>query len=86
MKIHVDNINSRIETDNPELLKALYDMYSFKVPGAAYSAVYKRRQWDGKTHFITKGGVLRTGLLSRLLEDLKKINCTPEIVYNLPPV
>lgn len=82
MKIHVDNLNSRIETDNPELLKALYELYSFNVPGARYSPAYKRRQWDGKTHFLTKSGVFKTGLLSRLLADLKKIDCTPEIIQN----
>ena len=80
MKIHVDNINSRIETDNPELLKALYELYSFNVPGARYSPSYKRRQWDGKVHFISRTGVFKTGLLSRLLTDLKKIDCEPEIV------
>lgn len=86
MKIHVDNLNSRIETDNPELLKALYELYSFNVPGARYSPAYKRRQWDGKTHFLTKSGVFKTGLLSRLLADLKKIDCTPEIVDHKTPV
>jgi superfamily II DNA or RNA helicase len=80
MKIHVDTINSRIETDNPELLKALYELYSFNVPGARYSPAYKRRQWDGKAHFISRSGVFKTGLISRLLEDLKKIDCVPEIV------
>ena len=53
MKIHVDTLNSRIETDNPDLLRALYELYSFKIPGAEYSSAYKRRQWDGKTHFIS---------------------------------
>lgn len=86
MKIHVDNLNSRIETDNPELLKALYELYSFNVPGARYSPAYKRRQWDGKTHFLTKSGVFKTGLLSRLLADLKKIDCTPEIIDHKTPV
>ena len=86
MKIHVENLNSRIETDNPELLKALYELYSFNVPGARYSPAYKRRQWDGKTHFLTKSGVFKTGLLSRLLEDLKKIDCTPEIIDHKTPV
>jgi len=82
MKIYVDTINSRIETDNPELLKALYELYSFNVPGARYSPAYKRRQWDGKTYFISKTGVFKTGLLSRLLADLKKIDCDPEIILN----
>lgn len=86
MKIHVDNLDSRIETDNPELLKALYELYSFNVPGARYSPAYKRRQWDGKTHFITRSGVFKTGLLSRLLTDLKKIECEPEIIDHKKPV
>ena len=80
MNIHVGNLDSRIETDNPELLKALYELYSFNVPGARYSPAYRRRQWDGKTHFISKSGVFKTGLLSRLLADLKKIDCEPEII------
>ena len=80
MKIHVGIQNSRIESDNPKLLQALYELYSFKVPGAEYSAAYKRRQWDGKTHFISKTGVFKSGLLSRLLVDLKKIECEPEVV------
>ena len=79
MKIHVDTLDSRIETDNPDLMKALYELYSFKVPGAEYSGAYKRRHWDGKTHFISKQGVFKTGLLSRIIKDLKKIDCTPEI-------
>ena len=63
MKIHVGIQNSRIETDNPKLLQALYELYSFKIPGAEYSAAYKRRQWDGKTHFISKSGVFKSGLI-----------------------
>ena len=80
MKIYVDTIKSKIETDNPKLMDALYDLYSFKVPGAEYSTAYKRRHWDGKQHFITKNGQFSSGLLSRLLDDLKKIDCEPEII------
>jgi len=81
MKLYINTLNSRIETDNPDLLKALYDLYSFKVPGAEYSAAYKRRSWDGKQHFISRSGVFKTGLLQSLLENLKKIDCSPEIIY-----
>ena len=80
MKIHCGIINSRIETDNPELLKALCDLYAFKTPGAEYSTAYKRRYWDGKTRFITNGGQFKTGLLYRILQDLKKIECEPEVI------
>ena len=81
MKIFVDILNARIETDNPELLKALYDLYSFKVLGAEYSTAYKRRQWDGKQHFLSRSGVFRSGLLDSVLKNLKKIECIPEIEY-----
>jgi superfamily II DNA or RNA helicase len=83
MKINIGTINSKIETDNPDLLKALCELYSFKAPGAEYSTSYKRRQWDGKIRFISRGGVFKTGLLSRVLADLKKIDCEPEIFGDL---
>jgi superfamily II DNA or RNA helicase len=79
MEILVGVQKSLLKTDNPKLLKALVDLYSFKTPGAEFSPAYKRRQWDGKTNFITRGGVFRTGLLSRVLADLKKIDCEPKV-------
>ena len=81
MKIFVGNLKSKIETDNPELLDALVKLYSYKIPGAEYSPRYKNNHWDGKKRFITKTGSFRTGLLSSVLEDLKKINAEPELVY-----
>lgn len=68
-------------TDNPELLKALCGLYSFKIPGSEYSNAYKRRGWDGKTHFISSNGTFKTGLLSRVLATLKDIKCEPEVNY-----
>jgi len=82
MKIHVKNLKSRIETDNPKLLKALVDFYTFSTPGYEFSKSYRRRQWDGKTRFISKAGYFRTGLLSDVLNTLKKIECDPEIIYH----
>ena len=86
MKIHVNIINSKIQTDNPKILEALYELYSFKIPGSEYSLAYKRRNWDGKQHFLSRSGVFKTGLLKRVVEDLNKIDCTPQVIYlaNLP--
>jgi superfamily II DNA or RNA helicase len=81
MKIYVDTLNSRIETDNPALLKSLCELYSFRIPGAEYSSAYKKRHWDGMVRFISQTGVFKSGLLNRLLLDLKKVNCTPEVIY-----
>ena len=81
MKIHVNIINSKIQTDNPKILEALYELYSFKIPGSEYSLAYKRRNWDGRQHFLSRSGVFKTGLLKRVVEDLNKIDCTPQVIY-----
>jgi len=80
MKIIIDNLKSTLETDNSKLLSALVNLYSFKVPGHEFSHLYKSHRWDGKKRFINKKGIFRTGLLSRILEDLKKIDAEPELV------
>ena len=84
MKILVGIQKSRIVTDNPELFKALQRLYTFQIPGATYSAAYRRRSWDGKKRFIGNSGVFRTGLLPRVIDHLKKIDCTPDIEYDIP--
>jgi superfamily II DNA or RNA helicase len=82
MKIVVGIQKSKIETDNPKLLKALQKLYSFKVPGAAYTSAYRKRSWDGKKRFIGETGVFRSGLLIKILAHLKKIDCVPDIKFN----
>jgi len=81
MKIHVNTRNSRIITDNPKILDALYRLYSETLPGYQYSTSYKNKHWDGKIHFISRKGVFRTGLLSRVIEDLNKVGATPDLEY-----
>jgi len=73
MKITVGNLTSRLETDNPEILRALRDKYSFSVPGYQYSPAYRSKRWDGKKKYFGANGKFRTGLLSRILKDLEKI-------------
>ena len=41
MELHINTINCKLHTDNPKLLSALEELYSFKVPGAEYSPQYK---------------------------------------------
>jgi len=80
MKLQINTINSRLLTDNPKLLAALEDLYSFRVPGAEYSPQYRSHRWDGKKKFFSRKGVFKTGLLDRVLEDLKKIEAAPTII------
>lgn len=70
MEIEIGNLRSKLITDNPKLLEALHDKYGFLVPGYNYTPQYKRRVWDGKKHYFTKAGIFRTGLLSRIINDL----------------
>jgi superfamily II DNA or RNA helicase len=85
MKIFIKNLSSRIETDNPRLLKALVDRYTHSIPGANYSNAYKRGHWDGKKYFIhPRTGEFKTGLLDLVLADLKLIECEPELIYEEP--
>ena len=72
MKIQIGTLNSRIITDNQELLDSLYRLYSEKSPGYQYSTAYRRRNWDGNIHFMAKNGTFKSGLLTRVLEDLEK--------------
>ena len=81
MKIQVSNIKSKLLTDNPKLLKALVNLYTFKVPGSEFSPAYRARRWSGDKKFISDSGVFRTGLLPRVLRDLRKVECIPEIKY-----
>ncbi len=83
MLIEGNNSKAHIVTDNAELLKALHELYAFMTPGYSYTPQYKKHTWDGKTRFISRSGAFRTGLLPRLLADLKKIGCEPEI--NITP-
>jgi len=84
MKIIIGIQKSKITTDNPKLLSSLQRLYTFKVPGATYTAAYRRHSWDGKKRFISENGVFRSGLLIKILKHLKKIDCTPELEFNPP--
>ena len=81
MQIDIGIQYSKLHTDNQKLLQALRSLYSFSVPGAAYTSAGRSGRWDGKTNFITVLGKFRTGLLPRILEDLKRIECEPTLNY-----
>lgn len=81
MKFIIGTQKTRLETDNPKIIRALRDVYSANVPGARYSPSYRRRQWDGKKHFVTNRGVFRTGLLHSIQSDLRKANLEWEEEY-----
>ena len=76
MKIVIGNLTSTLETDNPKIIAALRDKYSFAVPGYEFSQAYKQRRWDGKKRYFGSNGKFRTGLLSRIVKDLNEIGAT----------
>ena len=73
MRITVHPLTSILETDNPKIIDALRTKYSFPIPGYQYSPAYRSRRWDGKKRYFAANGKFRTGLLVRILEDLKNI-------------
>ena len=79
MKIIVDNLKSRLITDNPGLIKSLWEYYSVTRPDARWV------KGSGKKRFFYKNGTFFTGLLSRVLNDLKRIGCEPELEYKVSP-
>jgi len=85
MEIHLNTLNSQLHTDNPKLLDALVELYSFKVPGAEYSPQYRGHFWDGKKKFFSRKGHFKTGLLERVLADLKKVDAKVKLVDNRDP-
>ena len=84
MRIAVGNLTSTLETDNPKIISALRERYSFPVPGHEYSQAYKKRRWDGKKRYFGANGKFRTGLLSRIVKDLKDIGATDIEWVNKP--
>ena len=70
MRIDQGILTSKLITDNPEIIKVLYDRFGFYVPGYQYVGAYKNRRWDGKKRHFSKNGEFRTGLTSKVKEAL----------------
>lgn len=85
MRIYTGPLTSKIETDNPKLLSALVNLFEVPIPGARYSPAARRGFCASKRKFISDEGEFRTGLLGRVLETLKKIDCYPEIKHEVMP-
>lgn len=79
MLLEVSSIYTNIQTDNPELLDKLIELYSFNDPKAFYAK--KKRFYDTRKYFISKKGRILTGLVPRLQETLKEVNLIPKIEY-----
>ena len=73
MKLSIGSLTSTLTTDNPGILRGLCNKYAYPVPGYQYTPSYRSRRWDGKKRYISKKGVFKTGILDRILNDLKII-------------
>jgi len=68
VKINIGPSFCTVEGTNAEL-SWLSGVLTFKVPGAQYSTLYKRHQWDGKKRFLNfKERAFPIGLLSYVLK------------------
>jgi len=71
LNIIIENVNSLLRTDNPKLLSVFKKKYSAKIPGYRYSKAYQNG-WDGSKYFISNKGVVGTGLIPFIIEDLEE--------------
>lgn len=62
MKIIVDNVYSRVENATPKSLKIIQDKLSCWAPNYQFTAMYKRKRWNGKVAMFHSSTFL-TGLL-----------------------
>lgn len=79
--ITMNNVWSRINGVDREMMEILDRITSYYVEGYQYTKAFRNgyfdnkagkfKHWDGKKHLITKAGVFPTGLLSRITEALK---------------
>lgn len=79
MLLEVSSVYTNIQTDNPELLDKLIELFSFNDPTAFYAK--KKRFYDTRKYFISKKGRILTGLVPRLQETLSQVNLVPTIEY-----
>lgn len=70
-----NEVYAQILSDNPDLLVAIYEKFSFFIDNYQYMPAYNLRTFDGKIHlFNSKYNTLPKGLLPILIRHLKSEN------------
>lgn len=69
----------RIISGDRKIFSKLDSLLSVKTATPWFSPAFKRGDWDGKYHFLTKSGSFPTGLLSMVIACLKKDDIPYEI-------
>lgn len=59
-------------SENPDLLKRLYDRFGIFADKYWFDKRYKAGSWDGKIRFVTRTGQFANGLLADIVDYLKK--------------
>ena len=74
--VQIDNIWSQIKCE-PSIAQELSDFFTFNVPGAQFSPLYRNKHWDGKIHlFSLRTYKIYAGLLEYIKEFAKIFNYT----------
>lgn len=71
-----DMVNCTIDGLEPEHTAQLIKLWSFSVPGAVFSAMYKMGKWDGKYKFFKQQGHTRIIILPQILKWLMPLGYT----------
>lgn len=73
IEIIINNHKCKFKGDE-RIITLLREKTRLRSPGYFYSPAWRSRQWDGYVNFITAAGYFMTGLLPRVLDEIKKLN------------
>ena len=79
-KIILELNNNKTRLSGPiQILNKLDQDFAIKHPSAFHIRQYMGKGWDGKQHYITEAGYIKTGLLPKLLLKIKEYDVEVEI-------
>lgn len=72
-KIKLEINNNKIKLNGPlKILNQLDKDFSIRNPNAWHIRKYMGKGWDGKQHYITEAGYIKTGLLPKLVKKIEE--------------
>lgn len=70
--VFTSEVKCQIQGLSLEDKRVLYNKYSFFVPSARFSPLYKLGRWNGKVYYFTEGGSTYVSLLPEILQYLNQ--------------
>lgn len=77
--IKLNNVYGKVITNNPFIVKDLYNYFSMFVKDHWFQPKVKAGTWDGKIHLVWKNGTFPLGLYSEVLQFVKRNDLTIKV-------